>query len=69
MTPRIFGLAEKNIDGSPDPAHVRLWGMELENGAVLHWREDGRNQVAVCTSAQQAAESFGSLFGLALYFP
>jgi hypothetical protein len=69
MTPRIFGLAEKNVDGTPDPDHVRLWGMELESRAVLYWREGGANQIAVCTSAEQADESFGRIFDLALYFP
>ncbi|MDI2031229.1 hypothetical protein QFW96_21550 [Saccharopolyspora sp. TS4A08] len=69
MTPRISGLAEKNIDGTPDPDHVRLWGMDLETRAVLYWREQGKSQFAVFDTVESADERFGRLFDLALYFP
>ncbi|TWF94720.1 hypothetical protein [Saccharopolyspora dendranthemae] len=69
MTPRLFGLAEKNIDGTPDPGNVQIWGMELDGRAVLYWLEDGISQFAVFDTAESADERFGRIFDLALYFP
>lgn len=69
MAPAVFGLAERDENGEPDPERVPIWGMEIEDRAVLHWRENGRNQFAVCRSAESAASRFGGLFGLALLRP
>ncbi len=69
MTPKIFGLAEKNADGTPDPDKVQIWGMELETRAVLFWLERGRSQFAVFDTAENANARFGDLFNLTLYRP
>jgi hypothetical protein len=70
MTPKVFGLAEIDEEtGEPDPDRVRIWGMETESRAVMHWREDGKNQFAVFSSAERAEARFGPLFGLTLIWP
>ncbi len=66
MAPALFGLAERDDNGEPDPERVAIWGMETEERAILHWREDGTNQFAVFRSAESAAFRFGALHGLAL---
>lgn len=69
MTPKIFGLAEKTATGDPDPARVRIWGMQLPDRAVMYWREDQRNQFAVFEDAASAEDRFGTLFNLTLLWP
>ncbi len=55
MTPALFGLAESDENGNPDP---EVWGMETEERAILYWREEGRNQFGVFKSAETAARRF-----------
>lgn len=69
MVPSIFGLAEADDTGEPNPDAVVLWGMETAEGAVMYWREGGRSQFAAFDNAEGAAESFGVLFNLVLYRP
>ena len=62
-------MAEKNIDGTPDPDNVQIWGMELDSRAVLYWLENDISQFAVFDTAESADERFGRIFNLTLYFP
>ena len=42
MAATLFGLAAKTEAGEPDPDRVRVWGMEIPDGAVLFWKEGER---------------------------
>jgi hypothetical protein len=81
MKPTLFGLAEIDEDtGTPDPERVRMWAMETDHSAVLHWRHpsmslsggwasDHHNQFAVFDSAARAEARFGPIFDVGLVYP
>lgn len=69
MQPRVFGLAEIDEQtGEGDPERVVIWGLESDDGAVMHWREgpERKSQFSLSESAESAEALFGRLFGLAL---
>ncbi|GAA4854464.1 hypothetical protein [Saccharopolyspora rosea] len=69
MAATLFGLAAKTEAGEPDPDRVRVWGMEIPDGAVLFWKEGERSQFALFDTAADAEARFGALFDLVLFRP
>lgn len=69
MKPELFGLAEFDENGVPDPDRVWIWGMETDEWAVMYWREDGQNQFATTDTAEDAAKGFGRHLDLGLVRP
>lgn len=69
MKPDLFGLAERDENGVPDPDRVLIWGMETEERAVMFWMEDDQNMTATSDSAEDAEKGIGRLFDLGLVYP
>lgn len=61
MKPDLFGLALRDGNGDPDPDLVLIWGLEMEDCAVMVWFEEGQHMTAVTDNAEDAEKGLAAI--------